>query len=222
MKKIYALMILAILAVGCDKSIDTTPDNVKSFKNIVVLGNSITYAPGSPGSEWIGPWGMAASAPEFDYVHLLTGDFRTKNKSSVVNVKNIAAFERGYIEYDIDANLREMRDTKPDLLIIRIGENAKLDENNKTAFAKRYQDLIAYFKSTNPNVVVLGVGSIWGNELADQVMAKESEFITLRTLNNDPTNYAYGKWSDIGIQQHPSDKGMTGIEQLIWAKVQGL
>jgi hypothetical protein len=220
MKKIYFLIILTTLA-SCSKKQESDPV-AKPFGKIVILGNSITYAPGSPGSEWVGPWGMAASAPEFDYVHLLTKDFTARNSSSTVKILNIAAFERGFQDYNLDSNLRELKDTKPDLLILRIGENVTLNNANSASFKNQYKALISYFTSNNPSLKVLGVGSIWGNEAADNIMAAESDFITLRTLNSDPTNYAYGKWQDIGIQQHPSDKGMLGIEQLIWAKVKTL
>jgi len=164
MKNAFSLLFITILFFGCSKSEDPKPETV--FHRIVILGNSITYAPGTEGTEWNVSRGMAASAPEFDYVHLITKNFKNKDGAATVTAKNIAAFERTYDDYNIDSNLHDLRDTKPDLLILRIGENVKIDETNKVGFQKRYKDLLDYFKSNNPDVVILGVGSIWGNELS--------------------------------------------------------
>lgn len=220
MKNSLILLLISILLFSCKKDNPPKKSSPIIFNNVVILGNSITYAPGTKGTEWEGSWGMAASAPEFDYVHLLTNDFSQTNKSSVVNIRNIAAFERGFEEYDFDTNLKDLKDSRPDLLILRIGENITFTETNKDAFTKRYQELISYFKSNNPHIHILGVGSIWGNETADNIMSKESDFLTLHTLDADPTNYAYGNFVDGGIAHHPSDKGMKAIAGLIWEKLQ--
>lgn len=220
MKIKFALFLLAVLATGCKKNLNPVIE-VKHhvFNKIVILGNSITLATGTAGTEWVGPWGMAASAAEFDYVHLLIRDFKTLSAASKVDIKNIAAFERDFMNYDFDTNLKELKDSKPELLIIRIGENVTLTGTNNADFAKRYQDLVAYFKSNNAGIHILGVGSIWINEAADSIMAKDSEFITLKNLNPDPANFAYGNYIDPGIAQHPSDKGMKAIEEMIFIKV---
>ena len=218
-----SILVICLFSSCKKKEILPSPDSSsKAYSNIVILGNSITYAPGTPGSEWIGPWGMAASAPEFDYVNLLTTEFRKKNTSAKVSIKNIAAFEREYSSYDLEANLAELKRLKPDLLIIRIGENAQISNQHSDEFARRYSDLITFFKQDNPNIKVLAVGSIWINDVVDKIMAEKSDFIPLKPLNSDFTNFAYGNFRDIGIQQHPSDIGMANIKNLIWAKIETL
>jgi hypothetical protein len=41
-----------------------------NYKNILVLGNSITYHPPDPSIGWNGAWGMAATASSKDFFYL--------------------------------------------------------------------------------------------------------------------------------------------------------
>lgn len=162
---------------------------------------------------------MAASKAEFDFVHILTKDFRDKNPSSTVTIKNIAAFERDFVNFNFDTELKTLKDSKPDLVIIRIGENVQQPVVDSLTFEKRYTDLITYFKSNNPDVRVFAAGSFWGNATTDRIMANQSPFVTLRTLSQDLSNAAWGQFENVGVQAHPSDKGMNAIAGMIWTGV---
>jgi len=221
MKNILSLLLLIIFCASCKKS-PAGPEPVEingNFSNVVILGNSITLAASDPSIGWNGNWGMAASAPEFDYVHILESRLKQKNNLAKLTAFNISQFERDYVHYNLDDNLKEFRKSKPDLLIIRIGENISQDSIDITVFERKYTDLITYFKSDNPSLKVLGVGSFWGNEIADRIMAEKSDFITLKSLNEDLSNYAWGLYNDQGVASHPSDKGMKAISDMIWKKM---
>lgn len=213
------LLIVFALASSCkkDKAIENTPD-VK-FSNVVILGNSITYSPANAEVGWNGNWGMAASAPELDFVHLLTASFKDKNTACVVTAKNIAAFEVNYPVYNFDAELKQIKDLKPDLLIIRIGENVQQEGIDSVAFEQKYSSLIDYFKADNPNLKILAAGSFWGNPTVDRIMSRHSAFLALKTLGLDMSNYAWGQYENHGVASHPSDKGMKAIATLIWSDV---
>ncbi len=96
---------------------------VKANK-ILFLGNSITLHGPAPAIGWSGNWGMAASAKEKDYVHLvLKAISQAAGKDPESVVTNIAGFERQSDTYNIDAELKNELAFKPDLVIVAIGEN---------------------------------------------------------------------------------------------------
>jgi len=218
LKALLSILLLTVLS-SCEKSVNIPPidvDPIFEYDNILILGNSITAAPENKAIGWNANWGMAASKPEFDFVHLLAGKFINSNPAAKVVAKNIATFEVDYNNYDIDKELSASLSNKPDLVIIRIGENVTQEA---IGFEARYKDLIAFIKLDNPNVRIIGVGSFWGNEAADKVMAGSGEFITSKPLGADMSNYAWGLYENHDIASHPSDKGMKAIAELIWSAI---
>lgn len=219
---LISITIILSITTACKKehSGDTAVKTF-SFANILILGNSITYSPANPSIGWNGNWGMAASAEEKDYVHLLAAKFKQSNAKAIVQAKNIAAFEADYNNYNFDTELKTYRDQKPDLVIIRIAENVP-SSFDSVVFAKRYQALLAYMKVGNPNLKVLAAGSFWpGLDYANTILSRYTPYVSLSFLGNDLSNYAFDmpNVSD-GVKQHPGDKGMQGIANTIWAKVE--
>ncbi|OKS88986.1 SGNH/GDSL hydrolase family protein [Mucilaginibacter polytrichastri] len=221
MKNILAAFLLLLAMASCKKQAAVTNTTASTpFANVLILGNSITYSPPNQSLGWAGSWGMAASALNKDYVHLLTAKFQQVNKSCVVQAKNIAGFETNSDIYNFDAELKAYRDSKPDLLILRIGENVQ-SSFDSVAFTKRYQALIAYMKVDNPKLKVLAAGSFWSNrDYINLIMSRYTPYISLAILGEDLSNYAFDR-TDVAsaVQQHPGDKGMQGIADMIWAKV---
>ncbi len=225
MKQLLISISLILLLTNCKKNIATEKTSIKkvSFANILILGNSITYAPATPSIGWNGGWGMAATIPEKDYVHLLTTKFMQANSKAIVQAKNIAAFEVNYNTYDFDAELKLYRNQKPDLLIVRIAENVD-SSFDSVAFAKCYQNLLAYMKVGNPNLKILAAGSFWPNhDYANVILSRYTPYVSLSFLGDDLSNYAFDRQNvSDGVKQHPGDKGMQGIAETIWAKVEEL
>jgi lysophospholipase L1-like esterase len=190
------------------------------FSNVVVLGNSITQAGPNQPLGWYGDWGMAASAEEKDYVHVLKKSFQLRNPDVVVKVYNIQEFELDFAAYNFDTDLKGFRDSHPDLVILRIGENLKagIDLN---VFEKRYQDLINYFKADNPKVIVVGVSTVFKG-MADDIMIKYPPYVSLKTITQDQSNMALGLFENYAVATHPGDKGMQNIASLIWLKIKTL
>jgi hypothetical protein len=196
-----------------------TPALLK-FNNVVILGNSITQAGPNQPLGWYGDWGMAASAEEKDYVHVLKKCFQLRNPDVVVKVQNIQEFELDFTKYNFDTDLKSLRDSHPDLVILRIGENLKanIDLN---VFEKRYQDLINYFKADNPKVVVVGVSTVFKG-MADDIMVRYPPYVSLKTITQDESNMALGLFENYAVATHPGDKGMRNIASLIWLKIKTL
>ena len=122
-------------------------------KRILFLGNSITLHGPSAKVGWPNNWGMAASAQEKDYVHVLA-DSIAKLSGSLpeVRIDNIADFERHYDTYDLDTKLKEHLDFKPDMVVVAIGENvpALASEDAKTKFKASFTKLLTALKKQRP------------------------------------------------------------------------
>jgi hypothetical protein len=227
MKIVKLLAVLAIALSSCKKDIQISDPpvilaEVPTFNNVLILGNSITRATPDYSIGWNNDWGMAATKPEYDYVHLLTSRLRKLNPEVKVSTVPTGEFETGYKTFDIAAYYAEAKSLKPDLLILRFGENIVQNNSDIGSFENKYAELIRYFKDQNPNLKILAVGSFWGNPVVDQSMEQHSKFVSLRPLLNDITNQAFGIYPNHNVAIHPSDKGMAGICDIIWDGLRGL
>ena len=64
---------------------------------VLFLGNSITLHGSLPKIGWTNVWGMAASAAEKDYVHLVTCGIEAKTgRKADLRIRNLADFERNF------------------------------------------------------------------------------------------------------------------------------
>jgi hypothetical protein len=230
MKILTFSLIILIGISSCKKSIPTaepipvpvTPAPLdRVFSNVVILGNSITRASENPSIGWNNNWGMAATKREFDYLHLLTAEMKLRNPDIKVSAIPTGEFEVDFVNFNL-SYFSEMKALKPDLLILRFGENTKLDHPQLSNFEGKYAALIEYFKENNPDIKILAVGSFWGNPVVDAAMKKHSKFVTLTPLLNDITNQAFGQFESYSVAVHPSDKGMRAIKDIIWEALKNL
>jgi lysophospholipase L1-like esterase len=189
---------------------------------VVILGNSITRSTPDLSIGWNNDWGMAATKPEYDYVHLLTAKLKSVNPDVTVNTVPTGPFEVAYTTYDYTKDYAAMKALHPDLLIMRFGENIVQDSPDLVNFDAKYGALIAYFRDGNPDVKILAVGSFWGNPVVDKSMKKYSKFVTLTPLLNDISNQAFGQFPNYNVAVHPSDKGMQAIFDIIYEGLKNL
>ena len=120
------LLALGLLAAADEPTASPAPLCVGQLRvgKILFLGNSITLHGPAQDIGWSGNWGMAASAAEKDYVHLLIARLKdAAGGQPQVMVKNVADFEREFATYDVAAGLRDAIDFQADVIVIAIGEN---------------------------------------------------------------------------------------------------
>ncbi|WP_435009176.1 SGNH/GDSL hydrolase family protein [Tundrisphaera lichenicola] len=192
---------------------------------ILFLGNSITLHEPAPKIGWTGNWGMAASAPEKDYVHLLLGRVaKAAGGTPKVMIRNIADFERNMSGFNIPEALKQELAFEADLLILAIGENAtspKTDEARKQ-FSDAMRDLLSQLgQHGHPKLFVRG--QFWPdaekNRLLKQSCAEVGGiFVDLGEMGIDPANSARSerKIEDEGVAGHPGDRGMAAIADALW------
>lgn len=196
---------------------------------VLFLGNSITLHGPAPAIGWNGNWGMAATAKEKDYVHLLLSRVaKAAGGEPKVMIKNIADFERKLNDYKIQEELKGELDFAADIIVIAIGENAsalKSDEA-KAQYETAFKNLLSELKQHGqPTIFVRG--QFWPDADKDQIMKLACEavggtYVDISQLSQDEANYARAeqKIDHAGVAGHPGDKGMQALSNALWQAIQ--
>jgi alpha-galactosidase len=181
------------------------------------LGNSITHHGALPEIGWPNDWGMAASSKDKDYVHVLM-DTLTKSHKNIhwdYHYHSIAYWERDFnFDFSTDNLVKVDLNYKPDILIIRLGENVQDEYAKNNDYESALVKLINKFKSENSKVII--TGNFWPNAFKDNIQRAVASknnysFVDLSELSNDINNQAGGKFENPGVAMHPSDFGMRNI-----------
>ncbi len=186
---------------------------------ILYLGNSITLHSASPQLGWRGEWGMAASSPERDYVHVMNKLVSQTGKYIEYRADNIASFEREPELLDLSEFEKYAR-FFPELVIFRIGENVSQDLTQ--AFDAAFREMLGFFsRKTMARIFV--VGTFWKNDAVERVMRCAAEdasavFVSLAHLQTEEWQ-ATGEYENAGVASHPSDRGMQAIAEAIFDAV---
>jgi len=196
---------------------------------ILFLGNSITLHPPAPNIGWSGNWGMAASAPDKDYVHRLLAKIASKaGRTPQFRIRNIAELERKLTDFDLATQLKEELDYPADWVIVAIGENVPSvqTETERTRFASALDKLFGELKRRGrTRILVRGV--FWPDPIKNDILKAASDragalFVDLGTLGNDPNHAAKSeqKIDHPGVAAHPGDKGMEAIATALWVALE--
>ena len=210
-KRIFGLLFFLPAFVACYHN-PVFPARVGHIHRVVILGNSIVSQPPIPERGWNHDWGMAASAAQKDFVHLLTYAIHSRHPDVYIVYQTIGAFERQYRTFDWH-RLDSLRGA--DLYIVKLAENVP---DTATDFIPYYDKLISYLDTTGGvNVIMDG---FWSNPinrpLAHYARDHHYPFIHISDLSGDTTMEARGLFLDRGVSVHPSDKGMQAIADRIW------
>lgn len=205
------------------------PASDKTF-DYVALGNSVTCNVTS--DLWWGNWGMAATTPKKDYVHLISqwlgGQCEQHVSTTVINLKNweVAANRDSKV-----ANYEPYFNEYTDLVTIQTGENIT---ENKGALMTEYSNLLKMIKEKAPNAQVLMIGELlWPAEdietakknacnERDVKFIEATDFLNgyetyyksamgVEVEGNDGSRHAIANET---VAAHPNDEGMACIAQL--------
>ncbi|MFA5193840.1 MAG: SGNH/GDSL hydrolase family protein, partial [Verrucomicrobiia bacterium] len=152
--RLIGVILSSILCFGDNRSSGevTAQESATLIKphRILFLGNSITRHGPKQDIGWSGNWGMAASAEEKDFAHLVARALgKTAGAAPEVMIKNIAEFERQYAKYDAAAKLKDAFGFGADIIVIAIGENVPglSSDEAKTQFRDSLRTLLKGLKS---------------------------------------------------------------------------
>lgn len=201
------------------------------FSNALVLGDSIT-SHGIASGVWYGVWGMAATKPEYDFVHVLEEGLQAKDNNAVCDCVNIAAWEKNF-STSLATLIGNKLTSETDFVVIRLGEN--VPNANVSGFATALGNLVDYIYSISPNAKVVITGVFWvnsskENQIVAAASAKGIDYIRLDYLDNSAYkeslgHYVYGDDNQIheitnsGVANHPNNIGMLRIANAILAAI---
>ena len=195
-----------------------------SFR-VLIYGNSIALHAPAPSLGWTGEWGMAASAREKDFAHLLVADLEARRgERADYRIRNIAVLERNYTtNLAAFAELAADVDWAPDYVVIAIGENAsKIDDETREAYTQFLVSLAQPLVQSAKHPRVVMRSPFWRNpvkascteQAAGQVGAV---YVDAGPLGSNSENKAIGLFEHKGVAAHPGDLGMRRLADLILA-----
>jgi len=220
MKYLAILIIygLSTIAFGAEKP------QTDDFKRIVFIGNSITTHGPSKKVDWSGNWGMAASAQEKDYVHILTRALTKEGEAPPeALIRNASAFERGYMTIDLDTELKDVFEFGADLVIIALGENVAgfKSAEEGALFKKSLKSALIRIKEKSDPLIVIR-SCFWASKEKDKILKEIASevggrFVDISALCTDESSFARSErdYSHAGVANHPGDKGMKAIADAI-------
>jgi len=191
---------------------------VKDGVRVLFIGNSITLHGAAPQIGWTNVWGMAASRPENDFVHIVTrGIEATTGRRADVRVRNVADFERGFATWKPSPEIERLVAFDADYLVFAIGENTPNLATDKERAT--YRDALKRFFSlflrgrTKPHTIVRGV--FWPCAWKDDCLAHAASDLALTFVKADFADFrgmdAWGHYWHSGVSRHPGDAGMAAI-----------
>ena len=188
---------------------------------VLVYGNSIALHAPKADIGWTNCWGMAASAAEKDFAHLVVAGLEERlGKRADFRIRNLAVLERNFTTnvasvVEIDGDVA----WNPDYVVIAIGENTpNITALNAVAFRRFMADLAHPFARQGDRIVMRS--PFWRNEEKARCIewaAKEtgSVYVDAGHLGADVENKAIGLFAHDGVANHPGDLGMRRLADLI-------
>lgn len=197
-------------------------NRIRSYDKVLILGNSIAEHAPKAEIDWYGDWGMAASAEEYDFVHVLQSHFSKYNSDIEFKVETISGFETAYWLFDT-TSYTSLKAWKPDLIIVRLGDNVDDSLVNELPISGYMEYLIEYLKGGSDAKVCM-TNSFWPKpNYNQQVLAvciqNEYDHVSIADLYYSDGSLATATYGNTVVGLHPSDNGMKVIANRIWSKL---
>ena len=191
---------------------------------IMFVGNSITRHAPKPDIGWFGDFGMAASAKEKDYVHIVISEVLNKHPNAKFCITQGAEWERDMMGCDLEKHYSASRDFAPDIIIYRLGENIPNEGLTEKVYCDGIERLISFLTSENPDAQIIYCTDFWFNKLKDETVvayaqSKGKKAVFLGDLGDKDENKAIGLFEHPGVAAHPGDLGMKRIAERIIATI---
>lgn len=185
---------------------------------ILIVGNSITRHGPKAEIGWYYDWGMAASAPENDYVHRLYAMLTAQGRDVCMYVRQAAYWERNFKDPACLSAFEAERAFSADVVIFRLGENVA--EADVPFFAPAIRDFVRFLCPDEGRLIF--TTCFWkhpGRDDAIRSVAESLHFPCADIACTEERMMAIGQFEHKGVAGHPSDFGMEMIAKQIFAYI---
>lgn len=188
---------------------------------VLIYGNSIALHAPKADIGWTNCWGMAASAQEKDFAHLVVKGLEKRlGKRADFRIRNLALLERNFATNVASvAEIAADAAWRPDYVVIAIGENSpNVDKSNAAGYCRFLADIARPFADGGAKVVMRS--PFWRNTAKADCTAKAAAevgaaYADAGHLGGKDENKAIGLFSHGGVANHPGDLGMRRLAELI-------
>lgn len=191
---------------------------------VLFIGNSITFHEYKAEIGWERNWGMAASAPEKDYVHQTVAALEERFGPISYGIAQVSYWECHYEDGPeiLDTYYKGAQAFEADIVIVRIGENIYPKMHAENSCIPYYEEMIRFFAGSAKQVIV--TNNFWPRKDLDEAFEEVAlrngyTFCKLNDLSADKKTMALGEFEHEGVCLHPSDYGMKKIAERIVEKV---
>lgn len=188
-------------------------------KRIMLVGNSITLHGKAPQIGWNLECGMAASAPEKDYVHLLEERVLDIDGGAEFCICQVSGWERSYKQGEEKYPLYEAaREFDADIIVLRFIENCPGGDFEPEVFYRSLGELVKYLNADGEAKIIVTTG-FWRHPGDAQLRAYAADnnypLVELGDLGQLDEMKAIGLFEHSGVANHPGDEGMKNIAERI-------
>lgn len=219
-----------------DPVVSLRPSGAANAYRILYVGDSITLHGTSVAVQkklkWKHVAGMAASAGELDYAHLLAGRIAAVLPTRTVEIRYHTLGGSGSAAQRLSA-VAQVLPVAPHLVVVQLGEHEK-EAAGPEAFRTSYRGLLAAFDQLTPRplVVCTGVWNPYGkgtrtayqgwpatlDRIMGEVCAERGiPFVPVMRYALDPACSGSGESS--GVQWHPNDQGHRGYADALFTAI---
>lgn len=189
-------------------------------KRIMFVGNSITLHGVKEDIGWHNEWGMAASAREKDYVHLMMDMISQNTSDAAFCICQAAQWEincgEGEKVYDY---FQTARDFDADVILIRLVENCPHRGVDTETYVREYLKFIDFLNADGKAKVVVTTG-FWRHphdaSIREAAIKAGYPLVELGDLGELAEMKAIGLFEHAGVANHPGDRGMRAIADRIF------
>lgn len=189
-------------------------------KKVMFVGNSMTLHGINEPLGWTQECGMAASAPEKDYVHCLMRAIEEATADPAFCICQVSSWESQYKNgSELLPRFENAKDFGADIIAMRFIENCPKQDFDPEIFKAECKALLNYLNGTGKAKIVLTTG-FWRHPGDDAIreLAKEMNLpvVELGDLGEQDQMKAIGLFEHKGVANHPGDLGMEHMANRIF------